>query len=82
VRRTLDRSTLWAIQTPQAFDGDALRGALDVDERTLAAASDDAALVEAAGGSVTVVEAPAWNLKVTDPDDLELAELLLARHRC
>lgn len=82
VRRTLDRSTLWAIQTPQAFDGDALRGALDAGEATLAAASDDAALVEAAGGSVTVVEAPAWNLKVTDPDDLELAELLLARRRC
>ena len=77
VTRTLDRSRLWAIQTPQAFVADALRRALDVDERTLALASDDASLVEAAGGSVRVVEAPRENLKVTRPTDLRLAEALL-----
>ena len=77
VTRTLDRSRLWAIQTPQAFVADALRRALDVDERTLALASDDASLVEAAGGSVRVVEAPRENLKVTRPADLRLAEALL-----
>ena len=81
VLRTLDRSTLWAIQTPQVFRAELLRRALDVSEAVLAAATDDASLVEAAGGSVCVVEAPADNLKVTRQVDLELAEALL-RARC
>ena len=73
VTRTLDRSTLWAIQTPQVFVADVLRRALDVDEPILAAATDDASLVEAAGGSVRVVEAPRENFKVTTAVDLEIA---------
>ena len=81
VVRTLERSKLWAIQTPQVFRADVLRRALDVPDEVLAAATDDASLVEAAGGSVCVVEAPADNLKVTRPLDLELAEALL-RARC
>ena len=76
--RTLDRSSLWAIQTPQAFRAEVLRHALDVDDGRLAAATDDASLVEAAGGSVTVVEAPRENLKVTTALDLAIAESLLA----
>jgi 2-C-methyl-D-erythritol 4-phosphate cytidylyltransferase len=78
VVRTLDRSRLWRIQTPQVFRADVLRRALGVSDAALAAATDDAALVEAAGGTVRVVEAPADNLKVTRPVDLALAELLLA----
>jgi 2-C-methyl-D-erythritol 4-phosphate cytidylyltransferase len=81
VVRTLERSKLWAIQTPQVFRADVLRRALDVPDDVLAAATDDASLVEAAGYSVCVVEAPADNLKVTRPVDLELAEALL-RARC
>jgi 2-C-methyl-D-erythritol 4-phosphate cytidylyltransferase len=81
VVRTLERSKLWAIQTPQVFRADVLRRALDVPDDVLAGATDDASLVEAAGGSVCVVEAPADNLKVTRPVDLELAEALL-RARC
>jgi 2-C-methyl-D-erythritol 4-phosphate cytidylyltransferase len=77
VARTLDRSRLWAAQTPQVFRADALRRALDVGAATLAAATDDASLVEAAGGSVRLVEAPADNIKVTTPADLALAETLL-----
>jgi 2-C-methyl-D-erythritol 4-phosphate cytidylyltransferase len=77
VLRTLDRSSLWAIQTPQVFRADVLRRALEVGDDALAAATDDAALVEAAGGTVRVVEAPAENLKVTGPTDLRLAEALL-----
>jgi 2-C-methyl-D-erythritol 4-phosphate cytidylyltransferase len=73
VIRTLDRSSLWAIQTPQVFVADALRRALEVDAETLAAATDDASLVEAAGGSLRVVEAPAENFKVTTAVDLEIA---------
>jgi 2-C-methyl-D-erythritol 4-phosphate cytidylyltransferase len=75
---TLDRSVLWRIQTPQVFRADVLRAALDVSGDALAAATDDAALVEAAGGVVRVVEAPAENIKVTRPVDLALAELLLS----
>jgi 2-C-methyl-D-erythritol 4-phosphate cytidylyltransferase len=77
VLRTLDRSALWAVQTPQAFRAPVLRRALDTDVAALAAATDDAALVEAAGGRVRIVEAPARNFKVTDRDELELAEALL-----
>jgi 2-C-methyl-D-erythritol 4-phosphate cytidylyltransferase len=78
VARTLDRSALWAIQTPQVFRADVLRRALDVDDETLAAATDDAALVEAAGGTVCVVEAPPENIKVTRPIDLVIADVLLS----
>ena len=78
VLRTLDRSTLWAIQTPQVFRAEVLRQALEVEEPKLAAASDDASLVEAAGGSVVVVEGLRENLKVTTAFDLAVAESLLA----
>jgi 2-C-methyl-D-erythritol 4-phosphate cytidylyltransferase len=77
VERTLDRSRLWAVQTPQVFRADALRRALDVEDDLLAAATDDASLVEAAGGSVRVVEAPRENFKVTSTSDLARAEALL-----
>jgi 2-C-methyl-D-erythritol 4-phosphate cytidylyltransferase len=78
VIRTLERSRLWAVQTPQAFRGEALRRALDVGPDRLAAATDDAALVEEAGGRVRVVRAPAENVKVTSQVDLATAEALLA----
>jgi len=74
---TLDRSRLWAIQTPQAFRRSALERALDVPDDVLAAATDDAWLVERAGGSVVVVPAPQGNFKVTTPHDLRVADLLL-----
>jgi 2-C-methyl-D-erythritol 4-phosphate cytidylyltransferase len=79
VRETLDRSTLWAVQTPQVFRRGALERALAVPPEVLAEATDDAWLVERAGGQVVVVEASGENLKVTTPLDLALAELLLAR---
>lgn len=79
VVQTLDRSTLWAVQTPQAFRRAALERALDVPAAVLAQATDDAWLVERLGGRVGIVESSGENLKVTTPLDLELAELLLAR---
>jgi len=77
VVRTHDRSRLWAIQTPQAFRAQSLRRALDVTADVLAAATDDAWLVERAGGSVRVIESSPANFKVTTPHDLKLAERLL-----
>ena len=73
---TLDRGSLWAIQTPQVFRSASLRAALEA--TPLARAYDDAQLVEAAGGEVRVVESPRQNLKITTDQDLHLAELLLA----
>jgi 2-C-methyl-D-erythritol 4-phosphate cytidylyltransferase len=77
VLRTLDRSRLWAVQTPQVFRAQSLRRALDVDDATLAEATDDASLVEAAGGTVRLVEAPPGNIKVTTAADLARAEAAL-----
>ena len=77
VTRTLDRSTLWAVQTPQVFRRAALEAALSAPEDVLAAATDDAWLVERAGGVVRVVAAPRENMKITTPGDLQVAELAL-----
>ncbi|HEY3019502.1 MAG TPA: 2-C-methyl-D-erythritol 4-phosphate cytidylyltransferase [Solirubrobacteraceae bacterium] len=78
VTRTVDRSRLWAVQTPQVFRRAALEAALAQPDAVLATATDDAGLVEARGGVVRVVESSPRNLKVTTPTDLKLAELLLA----
>jgi len=76
VVETLARDDLVAVQTPQAFLADVLRRAVagDVSEAT-----DCASLVEASGGRVKWVEGDPRLLKVTDPDDLELAESWLGK---
>jgi 2-C-methyl-D-erythritol 4-phosphate cytidylyltransferase len=74
ISATLDRSELWAAQTPQVFRTEALRSALKAAD----AATDEAMLIEAAGGKVLIHDAGAANLKVTTPLDLRVAELLLA----
>lgn len=81
VEQTLDRSALWAVQTPQVFRHAALAAALAAPDDVLAGATDDAGLVEQAGGRVHVVESAPDNLKVTTPVDLRLAEILL-NERC
>jgi 2-C-methyl-D-erythritol 4-phosphate cytidylyltransferase len=78
VRATLERSRLWAVQTPQVFRRAALELALQAPAEVLAAATDDAWLIEQAGGTVRVSESEPGNIKVTSPIDLRLAEMLLA----
>jgi 2-C-methyl-D-erythritol 4-phosphate cytidylyltransferase len=78
VEATVDRGRLWAAQTPQVFRVEALRRVLAADPALVEAATDEAMLVEAAGGRVLIHPAPSENLKVTTPLDLRLAELLLA----
>jgi 2-C-methyl-D-erythritol 4-phosphate cytidylyltransferase len=73
VVETVARDGLVAVQTPQGFRADVLRAA----HRVGAVDTDDAALVEADGGTVVVVEGERRNLKLTLPDDLVLAEALL-----
>ncbi len=77
VAATVDRSTLWAAQTPQVFRTEALRAALQVDRAAREAATDEAMLIEAAGGTVLLHEVTEPNLKVTTGADLKVAELLL-----
>jgi 2-C-methyl-D-erythritol 4-phosphate cytidylyltransferase len=77
VQSTLDRTRLWAVQTPQVFRRAALERALAAPPELLAAATDDAWLIERAGGVVRVVQSDPGNLKVTTLTDLHVAELLL-----
>jgi 2-C-methyl-D-erythritol 4-phosphate cytidylyltransferase len=79
VVETLDRSKLWAIQTPQVFRRAALQRALEQPAEVLAQATDDAWLIERDGGRVAIVPASAENIKVTTALDLELATLLIER---
>jgi 2-C-methyl-D-erythritol 4-phosphate cytidylyltransferase len=78
VVRTLTRASLWAVQTPQVFRRDVLRKALGAPDEMLVAATDDAWLVEQAGGVVQVTPSRPDNLKITTVADLHVAERLLA----
>ena len=77
IERTLDRSKLHAAQTPQAFRLGLLREVYAAPEKVLLAATDDASLVEDAGGRVAMVAGERTNIKLTTPDDLMLAEAIL-----
>ena len=77
VVNTPDRATLFAVQTPQVFDFDLLRGALKHAEETGAQVTDDCSAVELLGMKVKIVEGDERNLKVTTPMDLKIAEMLL-----
>lgn len=77
VKSTPDRAALYAVQTPQVFDFDLLRGALAKAAAEGAQVTDDCSAVERMGFSVKIVEGDEGNLKVTTPLDLKIAELLL-----
>ena len=77
VKETPDRAALQAVQTPQVFDFDLLRGALKKADADGAAITDDCSAVERLGMSVKMVEGDERNIKVTTPLDLKIAKLLL-----
>jgi 2-C-methyl-D-erythritol 4-phosphate cytidylyltransferase len=77
VQRTLDRETLWAIQTPQVFRYETLRSAYARAYEEGFHATDDASLVERYGGTVRIIMGSHGNIKITTPDDLVIAEALL-----
>ena len=77
VGETPDRATLRAVQTPQVFDFDLLRGALAKARAEETQITDDSSAVELMGMKVKVVEGDERNLKVTTPMDLKIAEMLL-----
>jgi 2-C-methyl-D-erythritol 4-phosphate cytidylyltransferase len=78
VAETLDRTNLYAVQTPQAFRLGLLRRLHDLPEEFLRAATDEASLVERDGGRVEVVAGEKTNIKLTSPEDLVFAEAILA----
>ena len=81
VATTPDRNTLKAIQTPQVFDFDLLKGALKKAAQDGAAITDDCSAVELLGYKVKIVEGDERNIKVTTPMDLKIAEMLLEERK-
>ena len=77
VKNTPDRATLFAVQTPQIFDFDLLRGALKKADQEGAQITDDCSAVERIGFTVKIVEGDERNIKITTPMDLKIAEMLL-----
>ena len=77
VRETLDRSTLRAIQTPQIFEADLLKAALQSALEAGAELTDDCSAVERLGKVVYLVEGDEANLKITTPLDMTIAAALL-----
>jgi|WetSurMetagenome_2_1015567.scaffolds.fasta_scaffold507524_1 2-C-methyl-D-erythritol 4-phosphate cytidylyltransferase len=77
VRSTLERSRLWAIQTPQTFPAKILKRAYEESSKHNVCGTDDATLVERAGNKVRVIMGSYDNIKITTPEDLILAEEIL-----
>ena len=81
VQQTPDRRTLYAVQTPQIFDADLLRAALQNALDKQLAITDDCSAVEAIGMTVQLTDGSEENIKITTPLDLELAEAILRRRK-
>ena len=77
VSKTLDRTKLWAVQTPQAFKVDVLRSAFAAVKKKDATVTDEASAVELLGQPVHLVESSWANIKITTADDLAVAVALL-----
>lgn len=77
VSHTPERKTLKAVQTPQVFDFDLIRGALQKAWEDSAEVTDDCSAVERLGMSVKIVEGDERNIKITTPMDLRIANLML-----
>ena len=77
VKETPDRSRLQAVQTPQVFDIQLLRGALKKAKDDNAQITDDCSAVERMGMSIKIVQGDERNIKVTTPMDLKIAQMLL-----
>ena len=81
VKETPDRSCLQAVQTPQVFDFDLIRGALKQAKLDEAEVTDDCSAVERLGMTVKIVEGDERNIKVTTPMDLKVAKMLLEEQK-
>ncbi len=77
ISKTLDRSKLWAVQTPQSFKRELLEKAFAVIEKKRLTVTDEAAAVELISKGVRLVQASLSNIKVTTVDDIAIAAALL-----
>ena len=77
IQKTVDRSSLWAVQTPQAFSMSLIRDAHERARKEKFIGTDDASLVERIGHRVVIVEGEYTNIKLTTPEDLLFAEAIL-----
>jgi 2-C-methyl-D-erythritol 4-phosphate cytidylyltransferase len=79
---TLKRASLWAVQTPQVFPYDKILAAYDRAMKEEFYSTDDSALVEHLGGKIKIVAGSYSNIKVTTPEDMDIAEALLKNTQC
>ena len=79
VTRTEDRSKLWAVQTPQAFNAQLIRRAYAEAEKDKVEVTDDASAVERLGEPVKIYETNVPNLKITTVEDLQLATAVVMK---
>jgi 2-C-methyl-D-erythritol 4-phosphate cytidylyltransferase len=77
VTKTVDRSKLWAVQTPQSFRLDLINKAYKEVGKKKLMVTDEASAVEALGEKVYLVPASSSNIKITAPEDLTLAAMIL-----
>ncbi len=78
---TPDRSELYAVQTPQAFDADLIRGAMKNAADRKLSITDDSMAAEAIGGEVRIVPGSYENIKITTPEDMVIGEAILKRRK-
>ena len=81
ITSTEDRETLYAAQTPQIFDADVIRAAVENAVKTKTDVTDDSMCVELLGASVRIVEGEQENIKITVPADLEIAETFMNKRK-
>jgi 2-C-methyl-D-erythritol 4-phosphate cytidylyltransferase len=81
IRETVDRTTLWGIQTPQAFRYEIFQKALEKAQADRFLGTDEAMLVERIGVKIKVIEGSPYNIKITTPEDLRIAESLLSLYK-
>lgn len=81
VQQTPDRTTLWSIQTPQVFSKELVSRAYAEAEAVNYVGTDDASLVERLGWPIKVIMGSYENIKITTPEDLEVAESILRRRK-
>lgn len=81
IQETLDRDTIWLAKTPQTFLADMYRAAAYMAEKDHVTATDDCALAERLGFSVRLVDCGWENIKITFPEDVARAEMILSMRR-
>ena len=81
VRKTIDRKDLWQVQTPQAFRSDLIRQAHEEAIKDKFTGTDDAVLVERSGKKIAIVNSDYENIKITTPDDIKFAEIIIKRRK-